>query len=180
MKEENHEKFSQVLAWFDALPVILFSVAMLLIALRFRNIVFIIGAVCCVCAGLGKVIWKIIMATANKNITLLSRQLRVLMPAGFLLMIAGVITGVNIALWKSLIQSVLFVPAGIFFGFAVLGMILMGVFAAAWIRKKFVQTGLNKSPIPSLKGAFFSVFFSAFTADKSGEIGKQETETGYI
>lgn len=154
MKEKNYEKFSPALAWFDALPVILFSVAMLLIALRFRNTVFIIGAVCCVCAGLGKVIWKIIMATANKNITLLSRQLRVLMPVGFLLMIAGVITGMNTALWKSLVQSVLSVPAVMFFGFAVLGMILMGVFAGRLDQKKVRSNWIEQITNTVAQGCF--------------------------
>lgn len=154
MKDKNYEKFSPALAWFDALPVILFSAAMLLIALRFRNIVFIIGAVCCVCAGLGKVIWKIIMATANKNITLLSRQLRVLMPVGFLLMIAGVITGMNTALWKSLLQSVLSVPAGIFFGSAVLGMVLMGIFAGRLDQKKVRSNWIEQITNTVAQGCF--------------------------
>ena len=154
MKEKNDEKFSSALAWFDALPVILFSAAMLLIALRFRNTVFIIGAVCCVCAGLGKVIWKIIIATANKNITLLNLQLRVLMPVGFLLMIAGVITGMNTALWKTLIQSVLSVPAVIFFEIAVLGMVLMGIFACRLDQKKVRSNWIEQITNTVTQGCF--------------------------
>ena len=130
-KNENkkYENFTLSLALFDALPVIFFCISMLLIALHFKNVLFIIGAIFCTCAGLGKVIWKILVASTGKDIVLLNRQLRVLMPTGFLFIIIGAITGRNnIHLYK-LIQQILTFPACILFALTVLGLIFMTVFA---------------------------------------------------
>ena len=41
MAKKNYEDFPLSLALFDALPVIFFSVTMVLIAMRFRNVFFI-------------------------------------------------------------------------------------------------------------------------------------------
>lgn len=80
MSRKNYEKFPLSLALFDALPVIFFSTAMLIIAVNYKNILFIIGAMLCTLAGVCKVIWKIIIAGTRKDIALLNRQLRVTMP----------------------------------------------------------------------------------------------------
>lgn len=85
MAKKNYENFPLSLAFFDALPVLFFGIAVLLIAIRFENILFITGAFLCTLAGLGKVIWKIIIAGTRKDIVWMNRQLRVLMPVGFLL-----------------------------------------------------------------------------------------------
>lgn len=95
MSKKQYEKFSLGLALFDALPVIFFSAAMILIAMHFRVAAFIAGAICCTAAGLGKVCWKIIIAETGKDIWPLNRQLRILMPAGFALMIIGLIMGMD-------------------------------------------------------------------------------------
>ena len=57
MAKKNYEDFPLSLALFDALPVIFFSVAMILITMRFRNVFFIKGAVLCAVSGSGKVVW---------------------------------------------------------------------------------------------------------------------------
>lgn len=80
MAKKNYENFPLSLAFFDALPVLFFGIAVLLIAIRFENILFITGAFLCTLAGLGKVIWKIIIAGTRKDIVWMNRQLRVLMP----------------------------------------------------------------------------------------------------
>ena len=56
MAKKNYENFPLSLAFFDALPVLFFGIAVLLIAIRFENILFITGAFLCTLAGLGKVI----------------------------------------------------------------------------------------------------------------------------
>ena len=95
MAKKNYEDFPLSLALFDALPVIFFSVAMILIAMRFRNVFFIKGAVLCAVSGSGKVVWKIMITGTKKDISLLNKQLRILMPVGFLLMLIGIIMGID-------------------------------------------------------------------------------------
>lgn len=66
MSKKKYENFSLGLALFDALPVIFFSVSMIITAINFKNTVFILGAVMCTLAGLLKVIWKIIIAASKR------------------------------------------------------------------------------------------------------------------
>lgn len=127
--KKNYENFTLSLALFDALPVLFFCIGMLLIAARFKNVLFIAGAILCTCAGCGKVLWKILVASTEKDIILLNRQLRVLMPVGFLLIIAGMITGRSNIHLTELTQKILTVPTCIFFAITVIGMICMTVFA---------------------------------------------------
>ncbi len=127
--KKKYEDFSLALALFDALPVIFFSAAMLVIAAGFRNPFFIIGAVLCSLAGLGKVVWKIILAATRKDIFWLNRQMRFLMPAGFLLLILAVVTGMTRSGWGQLLQLVLSMPSVLFFAVTVIGMVCMGIFA---------------------------------------------------
>ncbi len=129
MSKKQYEKFSLGLALFDALPVIFFSTAMILIAMHFRVAAFIAGAICCTAAGLGKVCWKIIIAVTGKDIWPLNKQLRILMPAGFALMIAGLVIGMDRKLWQTLGVCVVSFPAVLLFGITVVGMVLMGIFA---------------------------------------------------
>lgn len=125
--KKRYEDFPLSLALFDALPVIFFCCGVLTIGMKYRNPVFLIGSVCCSLAGAGKVLWKVIIAGSKRDITWLNRQMRIVMPVGFLLILIGIFTGgIRIAVLKSLIFSL---PAGIFFGIAVLGMICMSIFA---------------------------------------------------
>ena len=131
MQKKNYEDFPLSLALFDALPVIFFSVAMVLIAMSFRNVFFIKGAILCAVSGLSKGIWKIIIAGTKKDISVLNKQMRILMPIGFLLMLVGIIMGISLgtlsinALWHSICTF----PSVLFFAITVLGMVGMSVFA---------------------------------------------------
>ena len=124
-----YDHFTLSLALFDALPVLFFCIGMLLIAGRFRNVLFIVGAVLCTAAGCGKVLWKILVAGAGKDIALLNRQLRVLMPTGFLLIILGIFTGRSQIHPGAILQKMLSFPSIVFFGITIAGMIAMMVFA---------------------------------------------------
>ena len=66
MAKKNYENFPLSLAFFDALPVLFFGIAVLLIAIHFENILFITSAFLCTLAGIGKVVWKIIIAGTRK------------------------------------------------------------------------------------------------------------------
>lgn len=54
MAKKNYEEFPLSLALFDALPVIFFSAAMILIAVNYNNILFVIGAVSARLQGVAK------------------------------------------------------------------------------------------------------------------------------
>ncbi len=136
MAKKNYEDFPLSLALFDALPVIFFSVAMILIAMRFRNVFFIKGAVLCAVSGSGKVVWKIMITGTKKDISLLNKQLRVLMPVGFLLMLIGIIMGISLGTLslKVLWRNICTFPSLLFFLITLAGMICMSVFAVKYIK----------------------------------------------
>lgn len=125
--KKKYEDFPLSLALFDALPVLFFSAAVVLIGLDYKNLFFIAGSLICTLAGMGKVLWKIIIAGTKRDIAWMNRQMRIFMPAGFLLILIGVVTGgVDLHILKGEIFSL---PAAIFFGITVIGMIMMSVFA---------------------------------------------------
>lgn len=86
--------FTLGLALLDAVPVLLFCASMVLVGLRFRSALFAAGAVCCVLAGCGKVAWKLLAALRGADISWLARPFRVLMPAGFALMLVAVVAAI--------------------------------------------------------------------------------------
>lgn len=129
MSKKNYENFPLSLALFDALPVIFFSISVIIIAMNYRNALFITGSILCTLAGIGKVVWKIIIAGTRKDIAILNRQLRILMPVGFLLIIIGIIMGAGNIDFGWLMTAILSFPAVVFFAITVIGMILMTIFA---------------------------------------------------
>ncbi len=55
------------MAVMDAFPVLFFAVSMILIGLIFHSVIFDMGAVLCILAGAGKVVWKFGLAVSDKN-----------------------------------------------------------------------------------------------------------------
>ena len=131
MPKRNYENFPLSLALFDALPVLFFCLSMILVGINYKNTLFMIGTALCTFAGVGKVIWKIIIAITQKNIVILNRQLRVVMPLGFLCIIIGIATSFGARNIDSgaLVASILSFPAVLFFVVAFIGMVCMMVFA---------------------------------------------------
>lgn len=125
----EYQNFTLFLALFDALPVIFFCVGMLLIATRFQNVFFTVGVILCTCAGCGKVLWKLLVSSIRKDIRILNRQMRVLMPVGFLFVIIGLISGKSQIDFALLLSRITSFPASLFFGITVIGMVCMSVFA---------------------------------------------------
>lgn len=123
------ENFTLTLALVDALPVLFFGGSCLQIARLFDSRLFLMGAALCLLAGAGKVLWKVLVATVRKNIWILNRQMRVLMPIGFLLMLTALILGRSRISLSGIAQAALTLPSAGFFGVGVLGMVLMTVFA---------------------------------------------------
>ena len=123
------EDFTLLLALTDSLPVIFFGASMLLIGRRFSSLLFMAGALLCLIGGAGKVLWKIIVVLQKKNIWPLFIQMRILMPAGFLLMLASLFTNADKVSFHGICQAVASFPSVIFFAAGLLGMVLMTVFA---------------------------------------------------
>ena len=90
--KEDNSQFTLQLAIMDAVPVLFFGIAAIMLGVKLRSWVFLVGALLCFLASFGKVLWKFMIAVARKDVALLGMQLRYVMPTGFLLMAAGVFT----------------------------------------------------------------------------------------
>ena len=88
-KAEVPEGFTLALALVDAIPVLFFCAAAILFGVKLASALFALGAALAFVGGAGKVCWKLVIALAHKNIPWLGKQMRITMPLGFLLMIAG-------------------------------------------------------------------------------------------
>lgn len=129
MSDKKYENFTLSLACFDALPVAFFCTSVILIALDFKNLLFIAGAILCTLAGCLKVVWKILVAGREKDIQLLNKQMRFTMPVGFLLIIIGIINGKNNIDFSAFWSKATAMPCAVCFLITIAGMILMSIFA---------------------------------------------------
>lgn len=87
--DEFPQGFTMGLALVDLIPVLFFGAGAAVVGMRMHSLLFALGAVCCILAGCGKVLWKILLATARKDVRFLNTQMRFIMPLGFILMIIG-------------------------------------------------------------------------------------------
>lgn len=129
MRETENEfpqGFTLGLALVDLIPVLFFSAGAVLIGIRMHSLLFGLGAVCCILAGCGKVLWKILLAIAKKDIRFLNTQMRYSMPLGFILMIIGWCKDPLPLSW----QSFFTLPSVLFFGIGLvcmIGMTILGI-----------------------------------------------------
>ena len=146
-KDTIPENFTLSLAFVDSLPVLFFGGSMILIGLLFGSPLFLIGAALCFWAGAAKVLWKIIVVTKKKNIWWMFLQMRIVMPLGFVLMILAVILNRNAINLSAVSAAVVALPSVLFFAVGVIGMVLMGVFAAkldsADVRSNWIEQLTN-------------------------------------
>ena len=142
------ETFTVQLAAVDALPVLFFGVAAVVLGLKLHSVLFFIGAILCLLAGAGKVLWKLLIALQGKDVPLLGAQLRYLMPLGFLLMILGAVFSDRAQL-KTLLQAAVQMPSALFFVLGILG--LIGMILCA---KKFDHHDVKGNWIEQIINAF--------------------------
>ncbi len=95
----------------------------------FSSTLFMVGAAVCLGSGLVKALWKLIAARSGKNVWPMFVQMRILMPAGFLIMLAALLAGREKLRGGAILSGLLGFPAWVFFGLGALGMVLMTVFA---------------------------------------------------
>ena len=146
-KDTIPENFTLPLALVDALSVLYFGGSMILIGLLFGSPLFLIGAALCFWAGVAKVLWKIIVVTKKMNVWWMFLQMRIVMPLGFVLMILAVILNRNSINLSAVFAAVVSLPSVMFFAVGVIGMVLMGVFAAkldsADVRSNWIEQLTN-------------------------------------
>ena len=129
----NENKFTVRLAAVDALPVLFFGIACVVLGIKLRSGTFFVGAIFCLLAGVGKLIWKFLIALAGKDVKLLGAQLRCLMPTGFIVMVIGAATSDH-SLVPSLVHAAVRMPAVVFFAAAICGIAGMIVCACRYGR----------------------------------------------
>lgn len=120
--------FDISLALVDSLPVLFFTVSMIIISVIFKSKLFLIGSLLMLFAGICKVLWKIIVATKRKNIWFLFIQMRITMPLGLLLIVASLIINRSLINLSIVLNNLLSLPQITFFIIGVIGMIMMIVF----------------------------------------------------
>lgn len=124
------EGFTLSMAVLDCLPVLFFSISAVCLAERFPSVLFRVGIFLIILAGSLKVSWKMVIALSEKNIPILSGQMRVLMPLGFVLCILALF--LNHAGWSfdSVLHHFIRLPSLIFFIMGIAGIFVMIWFAA--------------------------------------------------
>ena len=128
-KDTVPQDFTLSLVLVDALPVLFFGASAVLIGMIFKSTLFLIGAMLCLLGGAGKVLWKLIVVLAKKNIWFLFIQMRFLMPAGFLLMLISLAVDHAKVSFAGMARAFVSFPSILFFLAGIAGMVMMGVFA---------------------------------------------------
>ena len=123
------EGFTLPMALMDCVPVAFFCVGAGVLATRFDSTLFRVGIALVVLAGGLKVSWKLVLALAKKDVRFLNRQMRYLMPVGFVL--AFISLAVDRALWSpaAVLAHVTTMPSLLFLVVGLAGIFLMGWFA---------------------------------------------------
>ena len=94
-KDSLPEDYTLGLAAFDAVPVLLFGLASRLLARMTGSVLVMLGGVICFVSGMLKVLWKFLVVLRRKNVWPLFVQMRIGMPAGFMVMLMGLIAGLT-------------------------------------------------------------------------------------
>ena len=88
-KDTIPQDFTLGLAMFDTVPVVFFGIACWLLWRMTANPLLLLGGICCFLSGMLKVLWKVLVVIKKINVWPLFVQMRMGMPAGFLLILIG-------------------------------------------------------------------------------------------
>lgn len=121
--------FTIPMAVVDLLPCLFFALASIMLGLVLNSYLMYIGAAISFIGGLIKVIWEFIVVIKKKNVWWMFVQMRITMPLGYLLFIAGfVVACFNVHMptfWSMFLDPI--VIAGLVIG--IIGMISMVIFS---------------------------------------------------
>lgn len=123
------EGFFLAMALIDCLPVLFFSLSSGILASRFDSTIFRVGVALVIFAGALKAGWKFVIALLHKDFSILSRQMRFLMPAGFLLVLISLFVDRGRWSLETVVGHILHMPALAFFLCGSAGMVMMVKFA---------------------------------------------------
>lgn len=123
------EGFTLSMAVMDCLPVLFFSIGISVLSLRFDSMLFRIGAFCIILAGSLKVLWKFVLALGRRDIPFLNRQMKYLMPTGFLLLLLSLALDHDKWSIRTVWVSVTGMPAILFWLLGIVGITCMVWFA---------------------------------------------------
>ncbi len=122
------EGFNLAMALLDCLPVLFFSISAGILAYRLKSTLFDIGIFLVILAGAMKAGWKFVIALRKKDVPFLNRQMRFLMPAGFVLAAAALIADRNRWSPAAVLRHMTAFPAVIFFLAGAAGLMLGIIF----------------------------------------------------
>ena len=195
--KEEYRQYTLGLALFDIVPVLLFLISGILIYSMCMSRLFLAGALCSFIGGMAKVIWKLIVVLAKRDIPAFSRVFRVLMIGGFALMLLSVVLSTvrtvaggafadsaMAGLWRGLT----FMPAMLFFiaGFA--GMCMMGWLGSHMdksARSNWIEELINTAAQLAILAGVVIVYFgmsyqpgdtAAAALEDTGSVKVTETE----
>lgn len=134
------EGFTLGLALVDAIPVLSFGISMVIIANRFDSPLFMVGAALSVLAGCCKVVWKLVLGIAKKDLRWLNKPFVPMQAAGFLLMLISFILGFGKINWAGVGAALISFPSLLFF---IAWICLMGFMV--WFRKNKFKNDDAKS-----------------------------------
>lgn len=134
------EGFTLGLALVDAIPVLSFGISMVIIASRFDSPLFMVGAALSVLAGCCKVVWKLVLGIAKKDLRWLNKPFVPMQAAGFLLMLISFILGFGKINWAGVGAALISFPSLLFF---IAWICLMGFMV--WFRKNKFKNDDAKS-----------------------------------
>ena len=123
------EDFTLSMALVDCLPILFFSISSAILAARFDSRLFRAGVLLVILAGVLKAGWKFVIALQHRDLRFLNRQMRYLMPAGFLLVILSLVVDRSSWSIEAVIRHMTNVPPLFLFLTGAAGMGLMVWFA---------------------------------------------------
>lgn len=161
-KDTVPQDFTLGLALFDAVPVILFGMGTWLLWKMTGSVIVLAGAVICFLSGMLKVLWKIIVVIEQKNVWPLFIQMRGGMPAGFVLLILGLVLSFAAGNLSSFLRGLLRPMPLLFILISVMGMAGMILCSSKLnssdVRANWIEQGCNTIA----QGAFFVSMLLAY------------------
>ena len=162
--KEEYNEYTIGLALVDLMPVVFFLMSGLIIYSMYESPVLLAGVLSCFAGGLCKAIWKLIIVVRKEDHPGLTRAFRILMPAGFAMMLLSVFTGGRAALtglWRSLTMM----PAAVFFAAGIVLMCVMGYLGShmdSSARSNWIEELINTLAQLAVLSGIIVVYFGTY------------------
>ena len=144
MIENSQHPFTPAMAVIDMIPVLLFCASTVVMVGRTGNVLVTVGGILVILAGMMKAVWKLICTFSKKDIPLLSKQLRVFMPIGFVTLLIGLIQKSMTLGGQTVILRLLQWPAVLFLLLMMILLLLLGFLAVKGDRDIAIVTWIEE------------------------------------